>query len=119
MKVRRADVVLLDLPFSTGAGAKVRPVLVVQCDQDNSRLPNTIVAMITRTIHRTSHVDTQLLIDITTPEGRMSGLKVTSAVNCSNLFTVHAQFVRRKIGALSQPTMQRVDDCLKAALGLR
>ena len=47
MKVNRGDVVLLDHPFSTGAGSKVRPVLVVQGDRDNARLTSTIVAMIT------------------------------------------------------------------------
>ena len=118
MKVSRGDVVLLDHPFSTGVGSKVRPVLVVQCDRDNARLTNTIVAMITRTIHRVSSVDTQLLIDVATPEGRASGLKVISAVNCSNLFTVHEQLIRKKIGNLPTKTMRDVDGCLKAAFGI-
>ena len=74
MKVNRGDVVLLDHPFSTGAGSKVRPVLVVQGDRDNARLTSTIVAMITRTVHRVGQVNTQLLIDITTPEGHAAGV---------------------------------------------
>lgn len=82
MKVRRGDVVLLDYPFSSGLGSKVRPALVVQGDRDNARLSNTIVALITRTIHRVDHVDTQLLIDITTPDGQATGLRATSAVTC-------------------------------------
>jgi mRNA interferase MazF len=118
MKVKRGDVVVLDHPFSTGAGSKVRPVLVVQGDRDNARLNNTIVAMITRAIHRVGQVDTQLLIDITTPEGKATGLKTTSAVNCSNLFTVNEQLLRKKIGTLPPAVMQQVNDCLKAALGI-
>jgi len=118
MKVMRGDVVLLDHPFSSGAGSKVRPVLVVQGDLDNARLTSTIVAMITRTIHRAGQVESQLLIDITTPEGQATGLKATSAVNCSNLFTVDEQLLRKKIGKLPQSVMQRVNDCLKAALAI-
>jgi mRNA-degrading endonuclease toxin of MazEF toxin-antitoxin module len=116
MKVSRGDVILLDHPYSTGAGSKVRPVLVVQCDRDNVRLTNTIVVMITRTIHRVDQLDTQLLIDIATPDGRASGLKVTSAVNCLHLFTVHEQLIRARIGALPPPKMREVDACLKAAI---
>jgi mRNA interferase MazF len=118
MKAKRGDVVLLDHPFSSGVGSKVRPVLVVQGDRDNARLTNTIVAMITRTIHRVDQIDTQLLIDITTPEGQAAGLKTTSAVSCSNLFTVNEQLLRKKIGELPPAVMLQVNDCLKAALGI-
>ena len=116
MKVKRGDVVLLDHPFSTGAGSKVRPVLVVQGDRDNAPLTSTIVAMITRTIHRIGQVDTQLLIDITTQEGKATGIRTTSAVNCSNLFTVSEQLLRRKIGEMPPALMRQVNRCLKAAL---
>jgi mRNA interferase MazF len=119
MKVRRGDVVLLEHPYSVGVGSKVRPVLVVQCDRDNSRLVNTIVAMITRTIHRAERVDTQYLIDVATPRGQTSGLKAISAVNCSNLFTIHERLIRKKIGVLPLDAMREVDDCLKAALDIR
>ena len=118
MKVKRGDVVLLDHPFSTGVGSKVRPVLVVQGDRDNARLTSTIVAMITRTVHRVGQAETQLLLDITTTEGQATGLKMTSAVNCSNLFTVSEQLLRRKIGELPPVLMQQVNDCLKAAVGI-
>ncbi len=52
MNVERGDVVLLDYPYSSGGGAKVRPVLVVQNDRDNRRLTNTIVVQITSVTHR-------------------------------------------------------------------
>ena len=118
MKVSRGDVVLVDQPFSKGNGSKVRPVVVVQHDRDNGRLPNTIVVMITKTIHRAGQLDTQCLIDIGTPEGAASGLRVTSAVNCSNVFTVHESLIRKRIGILPPALMQRVDNSLKRALGL-
>jgi mRNA-degrading endonuclease toxin of MazEF toxin-antitoxin module len=59
---------------------KVRPALVVQSDHNNVRLTHTIVAIITKTTHRATSEATQLLIDISTPEGKQSGLLHTSAV---------------------------------------
>jgi len=118
MKVNRGDVVLLDHPFPDGSGSKVRPVLIVQGDRDNARLSHTIVAVITRTIHRAQHVDTQLLIDTATDAGKSSGLRATSAVVCSQLFTVNDQLLRKKIGFLPEDTMLQVNECLRVALDL-
>src|SRR4051812_8311673 len=83
----RGDVVLVDYPFSSGSGAKRRPALVVQNDTDNARLLSTIVAMITSNTSRV-HQATQLLIDVSTPDGQLSGLHFNSAVVCTNLFTI-------------------------------
>jgi mRNA interferase MazF len=118
MKVQRGDVVIISHPFSDAMGAKVRPALVVQADRRNALLNHTIVAMITKNISRTSLDPTQLLIDVATSDGRASGLKVNSAVTCGNLFTIHENLLRQKIGALSTGLMQQVDTCLKAALEL-
>src|SRR5262247_4891705 len=83
MNVQRGDVVLVDYPYATGGGTKVRPVLVVQNDQDNQRLLNTIVAQIT-SVTRRALEPTQLLIEIATPAGQQSGLRQNSVVNCVN-----------------------------------
>jgi mRNA interferase MazF len=118
MKVHRGEVVLLDHPFSDGRGSKVRPALVVQEDGRNAAMDNTIVAIITKTLQRVSSDPSQFLIDITTPDGKLSGLKATSAVTCGNLFTVHEDRIHRKIGVLPAALMQKVNGCLKAALDL-
>jgi len=39
-------------------------------------------------------------------------------VNCSNLYTIRQSDISRIIGRLSTATMERIDACLKAALGL-
>lgn len=118
MNVSRGDVVLIDYPFAVGPGQKVRPVLVIQNDRDNLRMATTIIAQITGNTLRASHEHTQLLIDVTTPDGQKSGLLKTSAVNCANLFTVDRGDVLRKLGALSAGLMQQIDNCLKAALSI-
>ncbi len=115
--MKRADIVILDHPYSDGSGSKVRPALVVQNDRDNVRLTNTIVALITRNISRVGE-PTQMLIDLATVEGQQSGLNQTSAVVCTNLFTVAQGRVRQVIGSLPASLMTKIDVCLKAALEL-
>ena len=107
----------LDYPYLDGSGSKVRPVLIVQNDRDNQRLTNTVVALITKNVSRV-HEPTQLLIDVSMPEGQQSGLNQTSAVTCGNLFTVVQTKVRRVIGNLSPAMMVQIDVCLKVALEL-
>jgi mRNA interferase MazF len=115
--MKRGDVVLLDYPYADGSGSNVRPVLIVQNDRDNQRLTNTIVALITKNVSRV-HEPTQLLIDVSTPEGQQSGLNQTSAVTCGNLFTVAQTKVRRVVGSLSPEMMTQIQVSLKVALEL-
>jgi mRNA interferase MazF len=115
--MKRGDVIILDHPYSDGSGSKVRPALVVQNDRDNVRLTNTIVVLITRNVGRAGE-PSQMLIDLMTPEGRQSGLNQTSALVCTNLFTVAQARARRIIGSLPPSLMAKVDDCLRVALGL-
>ena len=117
MNVQRGDVVLVDYPYTTGGGTKVRPVLVIQNDRDNQRLLNTIVAQITG-VTRGGLEPTQLLIEIATPAGQQSGLRQDSVVNCANLLTLDRGRVIRKLGSLPDALMQKVNNCLKAALEL-
>jgi mRNA interferase MazF len=118
MNVRRGDVVLVQYPFASGHGASRRPALIVQNDRDNRRLDNTIITQIT-TNRRHVNDPTQLLIPWGTPEGQQAGVLHDSVVSCNNLATVHEERIHRVIGHLPDAVMSRIDECLKAALGLR
>lgn len=118
MTFQRGDVVLVKYPFADGVGSKIRPALVVQCDSNNARLDNTIVAQITSRTRYARTEPTQLLVELSTPAGSQSGLISDSVVACANLFTVRHDIVIRKIGSLPADMMRRVDTCLKASLEL-
>jgi mRNA-degrading endonuclease toxin of MazEF toxin-antitoxin module len=118
VKVARGDGVLLDLPFSDASGSKVRPAVVVQNDAHNRRLNSTIVVLVTKTIRRARHEATQFLIEASSPGGARTGLRVDSAVVCTNVYTVHENFVRYRIGRLPESMIPMLDGCLKAALGI-
>jgi mRNA interferase MazF len=117
--MKRGDVIIVDWPFSDGTGRKVRPALVVQADEFNRRLSDTIIALITSSRSRFVGSATQLPVDIATTEGRESGLRLASVVQCENLVTIDKSFVIHTIGHLTGGLMQQIDLCLKAALGIQ
>ena len=116
--MKRGDVVLAFYPFAAGSGGKRRPGLIVQNDADNIRIAATILAQITTNLARSAE-QTHLLIEASTNEGQSSGLLHVSLVSCNNLVTIELTRVHKVIGHLPATTMQKTDDCLKAALGLR
>ncbi len=96
----------------------MRPALVVQSDHNNARLVNTILVQVTSNTRRAGKEPTQVLIDVTTADGKQSGLRVTSAVTCENIATQPASDIRRVIGRLPASLMQKVDAALKHSLHL-
>lgn len=116
--MNKGDIVLVDWPFSDQTGSKVRPALVVQDDRLNRRLDDTIIALMTSNQRRIIGSSTQVLIEINTADGRQSGLRTDSVVQCENLLTIDQKFMIRNLGALSDRLMQQVNASLKAALDL-
>ncbi len=117
MKVKRGDIVTADYPHSSGAGSKIRPVLVIQDDYYNTRIANVVIANITSNL-KNANDKAQLLIEVSTQEGIKSGLRTDSVVSCINLATIRTDKIQNKIGELSDLAMKNIDECLKAALGI-
>ena len=59
-----------------------------------------------------------LLIDVSTPGGKATGLDQNSVVSCLFLATIAEQRLCAPIGKPSPSIMQHIDQCLKLALGL-
>lgn len=118
MRVRRGDIVLVDFPYSDRTGSKVRPALIVQADAWNRLLDDTILALVTSSRHRRVGAATQLLIDITTAEGKETGLRLDSIIQCENLLTYDQSLILRVLGRLPAAVKEQMDTCLKAALDL-
>src|SRR5688572_4405475 len=103
MRVKRGDVVLVDYPYSDRTGSKVRPCVVVQNDQNNQRLDDTILVTVSR---RTQLAEpTQVLVLAASEEGKQAGLLSDSSIRCENIQSVDLSFVRRKIGTLTPDLM--------------
>lgn len=117
MSFARGDVVIALFPNADGSPPKARPVVVVQSDVYNAKLKNLIVAAITSNL---AHVTdpASLLIEVSTPDGRASGLRQDSVVSCINLATIADSLVAKKIGQLPPALLLKLNACLKAALEL-
>lgn len=117
MTLARGDVVLARFPHTAGGRGKKRPVLVVQADAYNQTLPHVVVAEITSNL--TNATDpAHLVIEIATPDGAATGLLGDSLVSFVLLATINVDRVDRVIGKFSANLLQKLDACLKAALGL-
>src|SRR5262245_47755649 len=115
--MNRGDVILVRFPHPSGVRGKKRPAVIVQSDAYAGTVSTLIVAEVTKNLTMAND-PACLFIDTSTPEGRASGLVRDSVVSCLVLVTVYADTVAQVLGTLS-PTMRRkLDDCLKASLGL-
>src|SRR6266446_893585 len=98
------------LPLQRSNRKQSPPALVVQSDVWNQRLDDTILALITSSRQRRVGANTQLSVDITTVEGRQSGLRIDSIVQCENLITYDRGLILRILGSLPVTTMSQVED---------
>jgi mRNA interferase MazF len=117
MNLKRGDVVLGRFPHAAGGRGKKRPVVVVQADVYNQSLRHVIVAETTTNLSIASD-PANLLIEIATPEGQATGLAQDSVVTCLHLATMSEDRFANAIGSLTGTLLQKLDNCLKAALGL-
>ncbi|MDO8914806.1 MAG: type II toxin-antitoxin system PemK/MazF family toxin [Coriobacteriia bacterium] len=89
-----------------------RPVLVVQNDAGNEFSPTTIVAAITRARPRRPY---PFMVPLPA-----TALASASVVNCAQLRTVdRSRLQDGRLATLDAATMARVDEALRASLGLK
>lgn len=112
---RRGDVVLLLFPESNLRTAKRRPALVVQSDQLETNLLQTIVVMITSNMARAGQKSRVVVLG-NSEEAKRSGLLMDSVIMADNLVTVQLSVIDRSIGIY--PDMSTVDVALRTTLSL-
>lgn len=112
--MNRGDVVLVDWPYSDGAGSKLRPGVVVQADYLNGMIDDTVLVQITSKPHGIPGTEVALDPSVETT----SGLLHLSYAFCPNVLTAEQASIDQTIGSLSSTAMQEIDRCLKATLGL-
>ena len=115
MKTRRGDVVLVLFPNSDLRTAKRRPALVLQRDQLNNGLPQSIVAMISSNLARRGH-PSRVFVARNSPEGKAAGLRLDSVIMTDNLATILETEMDSILGNF--PAMKNLDTALRHTLGL-
>lgn len=117
MKLSRGDIVLCRVPMPSESlkKFKLRPALIVSKDLNNDRLNDVIIAICTSNISRMQE-PTQYLIE--GKEITQVGIKVASVVKCESLLTISKSLIIKVLGRLSATGIQKVNECLKDALGI-
>ncbi len=115
--MKRGDVVLVRFPHPSGQRGKKRPAVVVQSDTYTSTVRTVVIAEVTKNL--TMKYDPAcLLIDVSTPEGKATGLLIDSVISSLVLDTVYTDTISQVLGSLSPSLLLKFDDCLKVGLGL-
>ena len=117
MTLNRGDVGMTRIPHASGGRGKKRPAVVVQADIYNSQRRHFIVAEITTNLAAAAD-PASFLIDVSTSEGKATGLDQNSVVCCLFLSTVSETGITKVIGTLSDAMKAQLDACLKIALQL-
>lgn len=77
--MRRGDVVLVRFPHPSGQRGKKRPAVVVQSDAYAGTVSTVVVAEVTKNLTMKND-PACLFIDVSTPEGKSTGLLLNSVV---------------------------------------
>ena len=115
--MNRGDVVLVRFPHPSGLRGKKRPAVVVQADAYAATVGTLVVAEVTKNLAMATD-PACLFIDLSTPEGAATGLLHDSVASCLLVVTVYRDTVSQVMGTLSPAMMQKLNNCLKAALDL-
>jgi mRNA interferase MazF len=126
MTVKRGEIYWVEFDAVRGSGqGGLRPAVIVQHDIGNDNSPTTVVVAMTRTIPPRPFPFTVVL------DPSESGLAERSAVNCTQLATIHQQGGEsrlrpprgeadvRPIGRVNAAKMAQIDFALRYNLGLR
>jgi len=113
LNVRRGDIYWVDfgIPAGSEQGGR-RPALIIQNDIGNKKSSTTIIAAITST---TYDVKYPFHVEISKSE---SGLPEHSTIKLEQIRTISIRRLDSFIGRLSYDKMLKVDEAIKASLGL-
>lgn len=110
--IKRGEIYCADLdPVVGSEQGGIRPVLIIQNDVGNRFSPTVIVLAITSQMRKAN-----LPTHVEVPAGT-TGLTKPSIVLAEQMRTLEKQRLMKKMGALSDQEMMRVDAAIRASLG--
>jgi mRNA interferase MazF len=110
---KRGEIYLVSFDPTVGHEIrKTRPALIIQNDVSNQYSPLTIVAAITSQFGTPPHPREVIL------EPGESGLSKPSAVVLNQIRSIDRQRLIKRLGAIDQAAMAKVDGAIRISLGL-
>jgi mRNA interferase MazF len=117
MNLQRGDVIKARFPHASGGRGKKRPVVIVQADVYNQRLRHAVVAQVSGNLAEKGD-PAFLFIDAGSPAGKAAGVTQDCLICCTLLALMSEDRLDEKIGKLPAELLPKLDECLKAALGI-
>ena len=112
---RRGEVYLTALDPTIGREIKkTRPALVIQNDVSNRHSDITIVAPITSTVRFPMNP-----VHVLLSTGKETGLVIPSVALFNQIRAVDRARLIKRLGAVDQETLDRVDEAIEISLGLK
>ena len=105
----KGKVVLLPFPFDDLSATKVRPAICLT--NPIGRYNHIILALITSQIP-TDLLETDIILNISHPDFRSSGLHKSSTIRLDHLMTVRKSLIQRELGAVSSDTQDQIAQIL-------
>lgn len=112
---RRGQVVVVSVPFSDPAGAKLRPAVVVSPETFHRKLRDVIVCPITS---QPRHFEKPGPGDRPLAKWKAAGLRYPSTARVSKILAVEKSLIRRPLGKLAPEDLRSLDSALREAVGL-
>jgi len=113
-KIKRGEIFLVNLEPVTGSEqGRIRPVLIIQNDISNEFSPTTIVAPITSRVYSKNYPTNVFLAK------HDSKLDRDSTILLNQIRTIDKSRIIKKLSALDNQTMEKVDFAIKISLGLQ
>ena len=106
-----AAVVLTRIQFTSGAGIKKRPAVVLSVEDYHNSRADTVVVALTTQLQRSYFGDCDIL------DWRSAGLPEPSKAK-GVIVTIERSIIERRMGRLSSADFARVQDSVRAILGL-
>ncbi|NLV86867.1 MAG: type II toxin-antitoxin system PemK/MazF family toxin [Clostridiales bacterium] len=111
--VKRGDIYYADLsPVVGSEQGGMRPVLIVQNDTGNKHSPTVIAAAITSQLGK-ARLPTHIELS-----GQSCGLSRDSVILLEQIRTIDKSRLRERMGTLSVPLMNEVDNAIVVSFGL-
>lgn len=109
-KIKRGDVILVEVIFSSGVGTKVRPALVLSDNDYNKTRNEVIISGITSNIKRIHEGDTKIT------EWKKAGLKMPSLATAV-IQTVKKDRIQKHLGQIAKDDFLKIEKNISKILG--
>ena len=112
--MNRGEIVEVDWPYSDLTGTKRRPAIVVQADDLNGLLDDTIFVKVQGNAYAIP--GTEVLLDPALET--LSGLSKVCYASCKDILTREQALVLGSVGMLSDRAMREIEACLARVLDI-